>query len=49
MRGDLAGIVEHRGIEKAIDHDSPLGLQQHAVAIAEAPARVAAQVRSAAE
>src|SRR3954468_7093448 len=46
-RGDLAGVVEHRGVDVAIDHDAPLGLQLEAVAIAEAPARIRAQRRAA--
>ena len=37
-RGDLAGVVEERGVEVAVDHDAPLRLQQQAVLIAEAPA-----------
>src|SRR5579862_3938945 len=43
VRGDLAGVKEKRRVDKAIDHDAPLGLEQQAVAIAEAPGRKAAQ------
>ena len=49
MRGDLAGVVEHRRVDVAVDHDAPLGLQHQAVAIAEAPARIPAQRRAAAD
>src|SRR5688572_1893054 len=45
---DLAGVVEERGVEEAVDQHPPLGLQQQAVAIAEAPAREPAQTRSSA-
>ncbi len=47
--GDLAGVVEERNIEIAVDHDAPLRLEQQAVLVAEAPAAVAAQRRAAAE
>ena len=42
-RGHLAGIVEERQVEVAVDHDAPLRLQQQAVPVAEPPAAVAAQ------
>src|SRR5215831_18933519 len=34
---DLAGVVEERRIEEAIDDDPPLGLKEQAVLVAEAP------------
>src|SRR5262245_50437335 len=34
---DFARVVEKCGVQKTIDHDPPLGRQQHAVAIAEPP------------
>src|SRR5262245_14375646 len=45
-RGHLTGIIKEGCVQEAIDHDSPLRLQQQAVLIAEAPALEAAQVRS---
>ena len=47
--GDLAGVIEERRVQVAIDHDAPLPLQEQAVAIAEPPAAVATQVAAAAE
>src|SRR4051812_25593005 len=37
-RGALAGVVEEGGVDVAVAHPPPLGLNLHAVAIAEAPA-----------
>ena len=48
-RRHLAGVVEERQVEIAVDHDAPLRLQQQAVLIAESPAAVAAQRRAAAK
>src|SRR6185503_14699250 len=46
---DLAGVGEEHRIEIAIDHDAPLTLEQQAVAIAESPAAVPAQVATTAQ
>src|SRR4029453_19192427 len=46
-RGHLTGVIEDRGVEEAVDHDPPLGLEQEAVQIAEAPTAEAPQVRTA--
>jgi hypothetical protein len=31
-RGDLAGVIENRGVEEPADADAPFGLEQQAVA-----------------
>src|SRR5262245_25897387 len=46
---DLAGVIKEGCIQIAIDHDAPLALQKQTVAIAEPPARIAAQIASTAE
>src|SRR5262245_27552004 len=47
LRRDFPGVIEERGVDEAIDHDSPLGLRDDPVLVAEAMAREAAQRRSA--
>src|SRR5437870_5391994 len=37
-RSELAGVIEHRRVEKAVHHDPPLSLEEEEVLIAEAPA-----------
>src|SRR3954463_13819283 len=41
--GAAAGVVEEREVEKAVGEPPPVGLHQHAVAIAESPAVEPAQ------
>src|SRR6476620_300479 len=40
---DLARVIEHGGVEEAVDHHAPLRLQQQAVVVSEAPAGESAQ------
>src|SRR4029077_17490223 len=46
---DLADVVEERHLEEPVGVRAPLALQEQAVQVAEAPARIRAQIGAAAE